>query len=160
MSFKLREINNKMSDLKTFFTNNDLDINENNIKDVLGSFLELKAIMKNMDNSVHFLAYFAANSFLKKKHGVEIDLNKATGGGGLDIEVGDIVGEIKTTVPCGNGDFGANQKDNIKKDLERLELSFAKHKYFFIIDEETERILLRKYSRSYPSVTIVNLLTQ
>ena len=104
------------------------------------------------------MASIAANSYLKEKHGIEIDLGKAPGEGGLDIEVGDVVGEIKTTVPCGNGDFGAAQKDHIKSDLERLELSFAKHKYFFVIDKEAERILRRKYSSKYPSVTIVNLL--
>jgi hypothetical protein len=158
MSYRLKEINEKMDGLKTFFINQDLQINENNVKAVLNKLLELKAILKNIDNNIHFLSYFAANSFLKEKHDVEIDLDKATGQGGLDIEVGDIVGEIKTTSPCGNGDFGANQKDHIKKDLERLDLSFAKHKYFFVIDEETEQILRRKYSKSYPSVKIVNLL--
>lgn len=143
---------------ENIFSTQKLVIKEDNIQNMLRKFLELKAIMKNIDNNVHFLVSIAANSYLKEKHGIEIDLEKAPGEGGLDIEVRDIVGEIKTTVPCGNGDFGAAQKDHIKSDLERLELSFAKYKYFFVIDREAERILRRKYGSKYPSVTIVNLL--
>lgn len=157
MTYRLREINKKMEDLRTFFINQDLQINENNVKTVLNKLLELKAILKNIDNNIHFLAHIAASSFLKERHGVEIDLDKAVGQSGLDIEAENIVGEIKTTTPCSQNDFGANQKDNIKKDLERLEQSLAKHKYFFVIDNKTERILRQKYSKNYPSVSIINL---
>jgi len=156
--WRLREINKKMENLKAFFLENDLAIKEDNVKSVLRNFLELKTIMKNIDNNFHYLASLAPKSYLKSKHGVEISLEKATGEGGLDIETGDVVGEIRTTVPCGKGDFGANQKINIRKDLTRLKLSKAKHKYFFVIDKQAEHILRRKYSKNYPAVTIVNLL--
>jgi len=37
--------------------------------------------------------------FLKNKHDVDIDLNKAVGSSGLDIELEQVVAEIKTTSP-------------------------------------------------------------
>ena len=68
--------------------------------------------------------------------------------------------EIKTTIPHKLNDFGAAQKKEIKKDLERLEYSSEAHKYFFVVNANTERILRAKYSKEYPSVEIVNLLKQ
>jgi hypothetical protein len=76
MSWRLTEINKKMEDMKTFFATQDLSIDKNNVRNVLGKFLELKAIMKNIDNNFHFLATIAANQYLKEKHGIEIDLEK------------------------------------------------------------------------------------
>lgn len=160
MSYRLKEINNKMADLRTFFASQDLQINANNVKTVLTKFLELKTVMGNIHGNIHFLARYAAYSFLKEKHGVEIDLDKPEGQSGLDIEEEEIVGEIKTTIPYPDNDFGAKQRDGITEDLERLEESFVKHKYFFVIDDETERILRQKYNKKYPSVTIINLLKE
>ena len=160
MSYRLKEINNKMAHLRTFFASQDLQINENNVKTVLTKFLELKTVMGKIHGNIHFLARYAAYSFLKEKHGVEIDLDKPEGQSGLDIEEEEIVGEIKTTIPYHDNDFGAKQRDGITEDLERLEESFVKHKYFFVIDDETERILRQKYNKKYPSVAIINLLKE
>ena len=149
-----------MAHLRTFFASQDLQINENNVKTVLTKFLELKTVMGKIHGNIHFLARYAAYSFLKEKHGVEIDLDKPEGQSGLDIEEEEIVGEIKTTIPYHDNDFGAKQRDGITEDLERLEESFVKHKYFFVIDDETERILRQKYNKKYPSVAIINLLKE
>jgi hypothetical protein len=160
MTYKLDELNKKMSRLKRFFMTEFLQINNGNIRTTLGKFLELKECMGNIGNDIHFLASCLANSFLNKRHGVTIDLNKAVGSAGLDIDLEDIVAEIKTTIPYLENDFGAAQKREIKKDLERLENANKKHKYFFVINDKTERILKQKYSRHYPSVKIVNLLKE
>ena len=160
MSIKVVEINKKLDDLSKFFIRETLQIGEDNVRVVLSKLIELKGILGNIDNDIHFLASFMANSFLKEEHGIEIDLDKPEGQSGLDIEVEDIAGEIKTTIPYHDKDFGANQKTHILKDLERLELSSANYKYFFVIDSRTEKILKQKYSKKYPSVRIINLLTE
>ena len=160
MTYKLDEFNKKMSKIKRFFMTEDLQINNGNIRTTLEKFLELKECVGNIGNDIHFLASCLANSFLNKKHGVTIDLDKAVGSAGLDIDLKDIVAEIKTTIPLYENDFGAQQKEKIKENLERLENATKKHKYFFVISDKTERILKQKYSRHYPSVKIVNLLKE
>ena len=147
-----------MLDLKTFFAKQDLQVNENNVKAIIAKFIELKNVMGNIHGNIHFLARYAAYSFLKKKHKIQIDLVKPEGQSGLDIDEKDVVGEIKTTIPYHDNDFGAKQREGIIDDLERLQKSTKRFKYFFVIDNETERILLQKYSKNYPSVVIVNLL--
>jgi len=160
MVHNLDEINKKIRRLRTFLAKEDLQIEDGKVRDALTKLLELKEIIGNIDMDIHFLTSYMANSFLKKKHGLTIDLSKAVGSSGLDIDLEEIVGEIKTTIPYHENDFGAQQKDSIRKDLERLEENKKKHKYFFVIDSKTESILKRKYSEHYPSVEIVNLLRE
>ena len=49
-----------------------------------------------------------------------VDFSKPPGSAGLDIELEDVVAEIKTTIPHKPHDFGAAQKKEMRKDLERL----------------------------------------
>lgn len=158
MSHKLKDINNRINELQCFLEKQDLQISENNVPTALKKLMELKMILGNTNNDIHFLTLYLANAFLKQKHKVEINLGKPSGSAGLDIDTNEIIGEIKTTVPYLENDFGAKQKENIRKDLERLEDTPAKYKYFFVIDDKTEKILKRKYAKDYPSVQIVNLL--
>jgi len=159
-TWKLADIDKKMSRLREFFATENLQVTNGSIRTALSKFLELKKHMGNIDNDIHFLASCLANLFLSKKHGVTINLGKAVGSSGLDIELETIVAEIKTTIPYLENDFGAAQKREIKKDLERLENAKTEYKYFFVIDSKTERILGQKYSKRYPSVRIVNLLKE
>lgn len=160
MAYRLDSINRKMDRLRTFVLNEDLPIKDGDVKTALRKLLKLKECIGNFDNDLHFLTRYLADSFLKEKHGVTIDLTTPDGSAGLDIKLDEIVGEIKTTIPYLENDFGANQKGKIRENLERLEESDKKHKYFFVIDDETERILKQKYSKHYPSVKIVNLLKE
>ena len=98
-AYRLAEIDRKMSKLKEFFATANLHISDGNIRTVLNKFLELKKHIGNFDNDIHFLASCLANSFLNNKHGARIDLDKAAGSAGLDMELEDIVAEIKTTIP-------------------------------------------------------------
>jgi hypothetical protein len=136
----------------------DLEVNENNVNVILQQFLELKAILGNIHGNIHFLARYSAYAYLQKVHDIRINLEKAECESGLDIDEKGIVGEIKTTIPYNSNDFGAKQKEEITKDLELLEKTSAWKKYFFVIDEKTERILIEKYMNKYPSVVLVNLL--
>ena len=70
-----------------------------------------------------------------------------------------IVAELKTTKPYQPG-FGAAQKANIKKDLERLASTDADHRIMFVTDADAFRTLCGPaYRERYPSVEIVNALT-
>jgi len=160
MTYNLRGVAIKMEKLRTLLINNDFQVTNANVKEILAKFLEFKKIAGNIDMDIHFLASYLANSFLEKKHSVSIDLSKAVGSSGIDIESGGIIAEIKTTIPYLENDFGANQKKSIREDLERLEQTVGKVKYFFVIDDRAEKILKQKYSRYYPSVNIINLLNE
>lgn len=160
MPYNLDSINKKIKRLETFLSNEDLHVRDTTIRIALMKFLRLKEIIGNINMDIHFLASYLANSFLTKRHGVTIDMAKAVGSSGMDIELEQVVAEIKTTVPYLEDDFGAKQKETIRKDLERLENADKKHKYFLLTDDKTEQILKRKYSKHYPSVKIVNLLNE
>jgi len=160
MPQNLDRINEKIKRLEDFLFNEDLLAKDNTIRIILPKFMKLKEIIGNIDMDIHFLASYLANSFLANRHGVTIDMTKAVGSSGMDIEIGQVVAEIKTTIPYLENDFGARQKETIRKDLERLENADKKHKYFFVTDDRTEEILKRKYGKNYPSVEIVNLLNE
>jgi len=153
-------INDKIKRLGFLLSSEDLHVEDTNVREALTKFLKLKEITGNIDMDIHFLVSCLAKSFLKNRHNVDIDLSKPVGSAGLDIELEQVVAEIKTTIPYGKNDFGANQKESIEKDLRRLEGSKKKYKYFFVIDNKTEKILKQKYSRNYPSVLIFNLLKE
>ena len=158
MACRVHNLNNKILKLREFMANEEFQVKDDNVRNSLTKLLKLKEIIGNLDMDIHFLASHLANSYLKKKHGISIDLDKPVGSSGLDIELEQIVAEIKTTSPYLENDFGAKQKETIKKDLERLDNSSEKYRYFFVVDSKTERILKQRYSKHYPSVNIVNLM--
>jgi hypothetical protein len=158
MKYSIAAINKKLEEIREFMEIEDFQVEEGNVKAAIIKFMEFKAIVGNIGNDIHYLALYLANDYLFEKHGVTVDFSKPPGSAGIDIELEDIVAEIKTTIPHLPNDFGAAQKREIKKDLERLELASEKHKYFFVVDERAERILERKYTLNHPSVKIINLL--
>jgi hypothetical protein len=160
MSYSIAGINKKVERIKQFIQGEDFRLKDGDVKTAVIKFMEFKEVVGNIGNDIHYLALHLANSFLQKRHGVSVDFGKPPGSAGLDIELDNIVAEIKTTIPHLPHDFGAAQKREIKKDLKRLELSSENYKYFFVVDSNTERILRVKYARDYPSVKVVNLLKE
>jgi hypothetical protein len=160
MSYSIPGINQKVERIKKFVSSEDFQVINGDIRTAVIKFMEFKEVVGNIGNDIHYLALHLANSFLKEKHCATVDFSKPPGSPGLDIELDDIAAEIKTTIPHLPNDFGAAQKREIKKDLERLEFSSEKNKYFFVVDNHAERILRAKYARDYPSVKIVNLLKE
>jgi hypothetical protein len=158
MSYSIAGINKKVERIKQFILNEDMQVRDGDVRQAVIKFMEFKEVAGNMGNDIHYLTLHLANSFLKNKHGLTVDLSKPPGSAGLDIELEDVVAEIKTNIPHKPNDFGAAQKREIKKDLERLELASEKHKYFFVVNDRAERILKAKYVHDYPSVEVVNLL--
>lgn len=130
----------------------------------LDYLIQIKRTIGNINNRIHSSAIQLAELYLIDKFPeVESWESKEGSESGIDI-VGKkdgkpfVIGELKTTYPYGQTDFGAQQKNTIKKDLQRLEDAYVPHKYFFIINKESFDILHKKYQDSFPSVKIVNIL--
>jgi len=126
----------------------------------------LRDIQGNLSNDVSFAATLLAKAFLEKRLGVTFDAaEKPQGASGIDIDAKTytglrVVGEIKTTVPYEVNDFGSNQRDSFKKDFSKLKKAVADHKFLFVTDPRTFKLLSHaKYASQMPSVILVNLLS-
>lgn len=130
---------------------------------MLATFRELQG---NLSNDVSFAATLLAKAYLYNKFGLTFDAaEKPQGAPGIDIDVNTpkgerVVGEIKTTVPYQANDFGAQQAKSFKADFAKLATVIAQHKFLFVTDSRSYKVLLKpKYLSQIPGVTIVNLTT-
>ncbi len=127
----------------------------------------IKDALGNLNNDLSFVATLLAKNFLvsRFKLGNYDAALKPQGAPGIDIEITSqdglsLVGEIKTTNPYQPG-FGAAQKASIQKDMQRLNETPADHRFMFVTNHDTFKTLCgNSYKEKYPSVVIVNLLTQ
>lgn len=128
------------------------------------SLKNLRRILGNIDNDMSFMGCLLMKEFLQAKHEVP-DLNmaaKAQGAPGLDLDVltldgKRIIGELKTTYPYQQHDFGAQQKVGILNDFSKLHRHNAKYKYFFVTELKAFNILQAKYSQYLNGVQLVLL---
>lgn len=127
----------------------------------------MKRIQGNANNDISFVAALLAKEYLKSRFpDVTFDAaEKPQGAAGLDIDVAvdadvRIVGEIKTTIPYRNTDFGAQQREAFEKDFSKLNRADAIHKFMFVTEQSTYDILCRpNYQSRIPEVEVVNLMT-
>ena len=95
----------------------------------------LKNILGNLNNDVGFAASLLVKTFLKNRFGVAFDAAfKPQGAPGIDINLRTfdgrrIVAEIKTTKPY-QPNFGAKQREEIRKDLDPLARTEADYKLY------------------------------
>ncbi len=125
---------------------------------------KMRAIQGNTSNDQSFLATLLAKTYLLSRFSfANFDAaEKAQGAPGLDIDVltitGErIVGEIKTTVPYGKNDVGAQQKASFIKDFVKLNAAEADFKFFFVTDNRTYEIVQSRYAHLIPNVEVVLL---
>lgn len=125
----------------------------------------IRDIQGNVSNDQSFLATMLVKRYLMSRFDVvEFDAaEKAQGAPGLDIDVltdcGErIVGEIKTTVPHGKNDLGAQQKSTFQKDFKKLNEADAPHKFFFVTSRRTFEIIQARYAHLIPDVQIILLV--
>ncbi|WP_051910338.1 hypothetical protein [Lysinibacillus sp. BF-4] len=124
----------------------------------------LSRTLGNISNDLSLLSCYYIEAFLQKNYSLKncTVLNKAQGAAGLDVDEvtcsGErIIGELKTTYPYGARDFGAAQKQSLKKDFMRLQATEATMKYFFVIEERTFEVLLDKYQHLLRGIAVVLL---
>ena len=125
----------------------------------------IRDIQGNISNDQSFLATLLAKIYLMNRFRlVDYDAaEKAQGAPGLDIDVltleGErIIGEIKTTVPYGKNDLGAQQKDSFRKDFRKLNEAVAQYKFFFVASRHTFEIMQQRYAQQIPGIEIVLLV--
>ena len=115
MSYSIIGINKKVERIKQFVLNEKMQVIDGDVWQAVIKFMEFKEVVGNTGNDIHYLTLHLANSFLKNKHGLTVDFSKPPGSAGLDIELEDVVAEIKTTIPHKPNDFGAHKKRRVRK---------------------------------------------
>lgn len=124
----------------------------------------IKEIVGNASNDMSFIACLSAKNYLcHLLPMVEYDAAaKPQGASGLDIDERTtdgkrVIGEIKTTTPFQQNDFGAAQVKSFRADFAKLNLTPADYKFLFVTDKRAYDILKRKYLRQIPEVDIILL---
>lgn len=132
----------------------------------LSYLVGVKDVLGNLNNDISFVAGLLVKPYLRNRFGVEFDFAlKPQGAPGLDIDITTanglrIVAEIKTTRPYQRG-FGAKQKEEFRKNLDRLAVTVAAHRFMFVTDSESFRTVCgRTLASRAPGIEIVNIVTE
>jgi hypothetical protein len=124
----------------------------------------VKDALGNSSNDVSFVATLLAKAYLAKRHSecVFDAAAKSQSAPGLDIEVvvgrHHVVGEIKTTYPYNETDFGAAQLESFRADFAKLASAKADVKYLFVTEPQAFDVLSKKYRGRLRGVRVVSLL--
>jgi hypothetical protein len=126
----------------------------------------IKHALGNLNNDVAFVATLLVKAYLDLRFGItDFDAGgKPQGASGIDIAARTpdgriVVGELKTTKPYQPG-FGAAQRSSILKDLARLTICKADHRFMFVVDPDAYRALCgRNFSSKAAGIEIVDLVT-
>ena len=126
----------------------------------------MKEIVGNSHNDINTVACLMAKDYLCRKLPMrDYDaMGKAHGANGPDIDERTVDGqrviaEIKTTGAFGYSDVRSPQKEAFLDDFQRLRITEAGHKFFFVVDPEIFGIVRRKYAAHIPGVTLVLVST-
>jgi hypothetical protein len=148
--------------------------NPSGVYRALAGIEQVKSVFQRMHNYNHTVGMLAAKAFLEGEfpeapwHEIEFagDANRA----GPDILVVRpsvrIIGQLKTTVPCGRNKtgtspmtFGSNQRKEIEKDLQTLADSkydgFAR--YMFVTSGLAYECLVREYRHTFSTICFLLL---
>jgi hypothetical protein len=160
------DIHVKDSNLRSFFDRERLG-DPPDTRSWFGYLTSVREILGNLSNSVSFVATVLAKEYLTDRFDiVGFDAAaKPQGAPGADILVstGDgetIYCEIKTNKPYQPG-FGAQQKQQILKDLKKLADSRAHHRFMLVTDVDAFKALCGKsFAKHAHGIEIVNLLSR
>jgi hypothetical protein len=158
-------IREKDRSLRLFLANTSFPAS-NDAREWLTYLTGIKTALGNLNNDLGFVATLLVKHYLERRFGV-VDFDaagKPQGASGVDIEAStpdglSIVGELKTTKPYQPG-FGAAQRTQIIKDLNRLAAYKADHRFMFVVDVDAYSALCRPALASRaPGVEIVDLVS-
>ncbi len=167
----LVHISNTFAQVTHYLLNNGQVIDPHNHEPDLvqwyAHLINFKDILGNHNNYISFVSGLFAKAFLYNRfpHNIvefEIHLS-AQNNRGFDIETtlanhDRIIGEIKTTFPGHNGNFGGQQQTNIDNDISKLRNGHAAHKYFFVTDFGSfTRLSANQYNEKLGGITLVLL---
>jgi hypothetical protein len=160
---QLNDVFQIINNLKNYLNENNL-YQTDQIKNTYKYIIGIKNIQGNINDSISFISCLLAKNYLEnifkfKNFDVAIKSQSAPG---LDIdeitEDGQrIIGEIKTTDPCKNNDFGANQIKSLRNDFEKLRKANANYKYLFVTEKKAFEIIHNKYLQELANVEVILL---
>lgn len=162
-NFQLNNSINKLYKLQNYLENFYYD-NSQDIYSLFQLFNNIKEILGNFNTDVSFISCLMAKDYLCHRFTFnKFDVSeKSQSAPGLDIVVytddsKKIIGEIKTTNPYKENDFGAQQIDSLRKDFEKLKVNSADFKFLFVTNKRAFEILKRKYTNELPNINLVLL---
>jgi hypothetical protein len=130
----------------------------------LAHLAAVKRTLGHLSNDLSAVACVRARRELTIRHGVAPydAAAKPQGANGLDIDVvssdgSRIVGEVKTTTPVSPSHLGAQQRVQLRKDLRRLNAEDAGHRYLFVTDALTARLVCTSLAHELGHVEVVFL---
>ena len=139
------------------------------LKSEIDYFKKLKAAIGDLHGHIHSLAVEASKIYLAEKHSSvkEWKLSKKYGSGldiiGVDSEgIKIVIAEVKTTFRSEKKQLGSVQRKSINKDVEKLADAEAKHKYFFIIDNQNRSAIEAILNNFEPTeqIQLVNIFEE
>lgn len=143
-----------------------------NVHRAIAGIEQVKSWFQQMHNFYHTLGMIAAKAFLEVEfpnvpwENIEFAQDANRSGADLCIEEYRIVAELKTTEPCGKSKtgtapvkFGAQQKQSIDKDLQKLDdVAYSGfRKYMFVTSPLAYLCLVRDHRIKFPTITFVLL---
>lgn len=150
----------KIEKLKIFLREKDAKYNNFSPK-VLEDFIAIKNILGNVNTSINFLSCLQAKLFLEKQFTISLPeiTEKTVNSPRLKIDFifpdkKRLIADVKTTSPVYNNDFGAKQKEEIQKILNKLRSENAVYKYLFVINAETLKILHSQYTNELAGISV------
>jgi len=160
----LEKISNIIDSLKNIILNTNFDKHNIDIKYWYIFLNEIKNTIGNFNEKLSFLSCLLAKKYLMEIHEIEdFDVAlKSQCAPGLDIDIytknGErIIAEIKTTNSLYKNSLGANQKEKICDDLNKLNKKVADYKYLFLTEENTHNIVNKNYGKKYKDINIIKL---
>jgi hypothetical protein len=160
----LAGVRNRLQAVQRILEGHDLSAEFLDARKCFQLLKRVKDALGNSNNDVSFVATLLAKEYLAGRHsGCAFDCAaKSQSAPGLDIDVvvGNqrIVGEIKTTYPYNETDFGAAQLDSFRADFAKLAAAKADAKYLFLTEPEAFDVLSKRYRRELRGVSVVSLL--
>ncbi len=154
----------RLLNIRQYLTRHDIETCSSD--DLFTHLGRISKISGNLSIRKSFGACLLAKRYLMNRFQIqELDVaEKAQGAKGPDIDArtrdgARILAEIKTTVPYAlkRGDFGANQKTELRKDWKKLRGARADHKFFFLVDRDGYEIVQQKYRSELCGIEIVLL---
>ncbi len=161
---QIRNSFNKLQQLADALRTCYFDLEDLDVYEIYKTFNQIKEIMGNFNNDLSFISCLMAKEFLESQFRLkEFDVSeKSQSTSGLDIVVytedsKKIVGEIKTTSPYKNNDFGANQIESLRNDFRKLKAAQAEYKFLFVTEKTAYEVLERKYSQELEGFILILL---
>ena len=154
------EISNRINKVKEYLNDRNTSYSISELGNMIEDFINVKDTLGNLGSVINFLTLQKAKIYLEKKFNQSVpdvllkDVNTPSMKIDFILNNGKrVIAEAKTTTPTGKT-FGAKQREEISKVLNKLKSKEAEYKYLFVTNEDTSRILHIEYSMELIGITV------